>query len=416
MYALVDCNNFYASCERVFRPELNGKPVIVLSNNDGCVIARSQEAKDLGIAMGAPLYQIRSMVERNNVNVFSSNFILYGDMSQRVMTILSEYSPSQEIYSIDECFLNLDGIIVDYKKYGEKIRKHVGKWTGIPICVGIAPTKALAKVANRVAKKFPQLNGVHVIDSEEKRIKALKWIKIEDVWGVGRRYAKKLQRMGVNTAYDFTMLPESTVRKLMTVVGWKLQQDLKGIPAIDMEVQEPRQTISTTRTFDHEYSEYSELKERIATFVTLSAEKLRAQNSLCKRILIFIETNRFREEEDFYSNSIMVKLPFYTSSTIELVNFAMKGLDSIFLKNRLYKRAGVTLLDFENKSNHQIDMFCKSDPKHEVLMESIDKINQRFGKQSVHVATADNLTHKMKRDYLSKCYTTRWTDIINIKA
>ena len=235
MYALIDCNNFYASCERLFNPTLNNRPVVVLSNNDGCVIARSNEAKQLGIPMGAPAFEYRYLFERHRVAVFSANFPLYGDISQRVMNILATYSPNQEIYSIDECFLDLSGI-EPLREQGLEMRARVNRWVGIPISVGIAPTKTLAKAANRIAKKFPnQSEGVHVINTEELRVKALKWLPVDDVWGIGRRYAKKLHAAGIHTAYDFTQLPESWVLKNMTIVGLRLQKELRGIPAIEME-------------------------------------------------------------------------------------------------------------------------------------------------------------------------------------
>lgn len=414
MFALVDCNNFYASCERVFNPSLNGKPVIVLSNNDGCVIARSEEAKALGIKMGAPKFQIEYLIRRNNIRVFSSNFALYGDMSRRVMNILSTYTPTYEIYSIDECFLDFSGLNTDLKEYGLKIREHVRKWTGLPVCVGIAETKSLAKVANRIAKKFPQLNGVHIINTEEKRIKALKWLPIEDVWGIGRRYARKLRIMGVNTAYDFTQLPESIVRSLMTIVGWKLQNDLNGIPSIEMEVEEKKQSIATTRSFDRDYSFFDDLHERISTFTVLSAEKLRAQESMCRRMVVFIETNRFNEKEDFYSKSVLLKLPFPTSSSLELVDFAVAGLRSIFRENKHYKRAGVILMDFVHANQYQPSLFFNSNPKHKRLMEAMDKLNRKHGKTVVHLASQDAITHKMRQQYLSKAYTTNPDELIEI--
>lgn len=247
MYSLIDCNNFYAACERVFNPSLNNSALVVLSNNDGCVIARSEQAKQLNIPMGAVAFHYQSVFLRHGVKVFSANFALYGDMSCRVMNILSTYSPISEIYSIDECFLSLEGMKIDYYTYGLEMVEKVKKWTGIPISVGTAPTKALAKVANRIAKKFPKItNSSYVIDSEEKRIKALKWLDIEDVWGVGRQNAKKLFAQGVKTAYDFTLLPVSWVLKNMTVVGLRLQKDLKGISSIEIEEEEKKQSIATT--------------------------------------------------------------------------------------------------------------------------------------------------------------------------
>jgi DNA polymerase V len=415
MYALADCNNFYASCERVFNPTLNGKPVVVLSNNDGCVIARSNEAKAVGIRMGDPAFQIERLIRTHDVQVFSSNFVLYGDMSRRVMNILASYTPSHEIYSIDECFLDLSGMTVDLREYGLKMRRQVGRWTGIPLSVGIAPTKALAKVANRIAKKYPELQGVHVIDSEEKRIKALRWLAIEDVWGIGRRYARKLRTMGVNTAYDFTQLPESMVRALMTVVGRNLQRDLQGIPTLEMEIVEKKQSIATTRSFDRDYNTLEDLHERIATFVVTSAEKLRRQQSMCRRMMVFIETNRFNEKEEFYANSVLLKLPFPTSSSLELVPFAIEGLKSIYREHKHYKRAGVILLDLVDANAYQPSLFFNSDPKHKKLMEAMDRLNRKHGKTMVRLASQDELTHKMRRLHLSRAYTTSFNELIEVQ-
>jgi DNA polymerase V len=252
MFALVDCNNFYASCERVFRPELNNQPIVVLSNNDGCVIARSNEAKAVGVPMGAPMFKLKELLKQHKIHVFSANFALYGDMSNRVMTMLNEYTPEMEIYSIDEAFLKLTGFtLVNLKDYGESIQKTVTKSTGIPISVGIAPTKALAKVANRIAKKYPkETNGSYVIDSDEKRIKALKWLAIDDVWGIGRQHAKRLRAINVNTAYDFTLLTDQWVQQYLSIIGLRLKKDLEGIETLDLEQVKAKKSIATTRTFE----------------------------------------------------------------------------------------------------------------------------------------------------------------------
>ena len=415
MYSLIDCNNFYASCERAFNPSLRNKPIVVLSNNDGCVIARSNEAKKLGIPMGAPAFQYQSVFRTHGVNVFSANFCLYGDMSRRVMNILSTYSPIVEIYSIDECFLSLHGMNVDLYKYGLDMVQKVTKWTGIPISVGTAPTKALAKVANRIAKRFPETtNGSYVIDSEEKRIKALKWLPIEDVWGIGRQNAKKLFAKGVKRAYDFTELPESWVLKHMTVVGLRLQRDLKAIPSIEMESEEKKQSISTTRTFDKDYDTFEDVKERIVAFTTLSAEKLRAQNSLCNALNIFVETNRFNEIETYYYKSIQLKLPFSTSSTLELVAFAVMGLKHIFRDHLHYKKAGITLSHFVDGDCYQPSLFFNSDPKHKELMRVIDKLNNTYKSNVVRLAGMDKQSFKMKQQHLSPAYTTNINDVIKV--
>ena len=284
MFALIDCNNFYASCERVFCPDLNGKPIVVLSNNDGCVIARSNEAKAAGIPMGAPAFEYEKLFQQHNVQVFSANFALYGDMSNRVMTILSDYSPDMEIYSIDECFLKLKGFEnYNLQDYGEQMSYKVTKWTGIPISVGIAPTKALAKIANRIAKKYPnQTKGNYIIDSEEKRIKALKWLKVEDVWGIGRQHSKRLNAIGVKTAFDFTQLDDEFVKKQMAIVGLRLKHDLQGIPTLDLEETQIKKNIATTRSFETNYTEYEQLAERISTFASSCAEKLRKKLRCCR--------------------------------------------------------------------------------------------------------------------------------------
>jgi DNA polymerase V len=417
MYALIDCNNFYASCERVFNPALKGKPVVVLSNNDGCVISRSNEAKECGIPMGAPAFEYKNMFEHSDVHVFSANFTLYGDFSNRVMTILSNYSPEQEIYSIDECFLKLNGITDDLTSYGLNMRKQVLQWTGIPVSVGIAPTKALAKIANRIAKKFTEhTGGCYVIDSEDKRIKALKWLNVEDVWGIGSRNAKKLKSIGVTKAFDFCQLSKTWVLANMTIVGVRLLDDLNGIPTLEMEPVDLKQSIATTRTFESDYRNFEEVRERIVTFAVSCAEKLRSQHSLCNALTVFIESNRFRENDEQYSNQAMLKLPFPTSSAIELAEFALQGLRAIFKKGIGYKRAGVILMDFVQDNKYQQSLFYKSNPKHSLLMEVVDKINLKFGQQKVRLATQDKKIHKMRQERLSPDYTTRLSDIIEIKT
>jgi DNA polymerase V len=414
MFALIDCNNFYASCERAFNPSLNGKPIVVLSNNDGCVIARSNEAKELGIPMGAPAFEYRYLFERQQVAVFSANFELYGDMSRRVMTMLSEYSPSQEIYSIDECFLDLSGISV-LQEYGLTMRKQVLRGTGIPVSVGVAPTKALAKAANRIAKKFAvRTGGSYVIDTEEKRIKALKWLPVEDVWGIGRRNAKKLNAIGVKTAYDFCQLSKTWVLNNMTIVGIRLQDELNGIPTLDLEPTDLKQSIATTRTFETEYKTYEEVKERVCTFAVSCAEKLRQQHSLCMQLEVFIQSNRFKEEDTQYSPHVVVKLPFPTSSSIELVEFAVQGLQSIFKKGIGYKRAGVVLSGFVQANEQQLSLFFNSNPKHALLMGAMDELNRKYGTK-VRLAVQDKRTHKMHQEKLSPCYTTRIKDIITVQ-
>ncbi|MCE2743768.1 MAG: Y-family DNA polymerase [Fluviicola sp.] len=419
MFALVDCNNFYASCERLFNPSLIGKPIVVLSNNDGAVIARSNEAKALGIPMGAVAYQYEKFFLENGVNVFSANFALYGDMSSRVMTILQEYTPELEIYSIDEAFLKLVGFeYFDLNQYGYDIQKHVRTWSGIPICIGIAPTKALAKVANKIAKKYPQrTNNSYVIDTEEKRIKALKWLKIEDVWGIGRKHSIRLKEIGVHTAYDFTQINDAWVRRNLSVVGLRLKHDLAGIPTLDLEDIKPRKNIATTRSFERNLTHYQDLKERITTFAVSCSEKLRKQNSCCTSVMVFIRTNNHRTELEQYNNSIVIKLPFPTNSSIEIAQFACEGLNKIYRKGYQYKKAGVIIMDFRPQNEIQLNIFNNSNPKHSPLMKVIDKINASFGQQKIKLASQDlKRVWKMKQERLSPRYTTKLSDVILIKC
>jgi DNA polymerase V len=422
MFALIDCNNFYASCERVFRPDLNGKPVVVLSNNDGCVIARSNEAKDIGIPMGAPAFKFDKLFKEHQVQVFSSNFALYGDMSHRVMTILGEYSPDIEIYSIDEAFLKLDGFTANYGEpfdflsYGMTIRNKVKKWTGIPISVGFAPTKALAKVANRIAKKFPdRTSNVYLIDSDEKRIKALKWLPIEDVWGIGRQHAKRLKALNVNTAYDFTMLDDKWIKKHMAIVGLRLKRELEGIPSLTLEEAKPKKNIATTRSFEQNYTTLVQLQERVTTFAVSCAEKLRQQHSCCNSLMVFIHTNGHRQDLPQYSRNIVIDLPFPTNSSIELAKFAVQALKHIFKTGYAYKKAGVIVMNFTPEKNQQLNLFANSNVKHKPLMQTIDKLNAVHGQQKIRLASQDlKRVWKMNQQKLSPRYSTNLNDIITV--
>ncbi|MFH2012332.1 MAG: Y-family DNA polymerase [Pseudomonadota bacterium] len=419
MFALIDCNNFYVSCERVFRPDLIGKPVVVLSNNDGCVIARSNEAKAIGIPMGAPAFQNEELFRENGVHIFSANFALYGDMSQRVMSILSDFSPDIEIYSIDEAFLQLKGFEkYNLQEYGEKMRRLVKKWTGIPISIGIASTKALAKVANRIAKKFPEKTaGVYVIDDEEKRGKALKWLKIEDVWGIGRQHNKRLNAVNINTAFDFIQLDDAWVKKNMSIVGLRLKHDLQGIPTLSIELPQPKKSIATTRSFDKNYTDFDQTKERIVTFAVSCAEKLRQQKSCCNAIMVFIHTNGHREDLPQYSRNIIVKLPFATNSNIELAKFATQALEKIFRDGFHYKKAGVIVMDLTPENQHQLRLFEDSNPKHKPVMQAIDNINAIYGQHTIKLGSQDlNRVWKMRQERLSPHYTTNLNEIITVRV
>lgn len=420
MFALIDCNNFYASCERVFQPKLRKQPIVVLSNNDGCVVARSNEAKALGVPMGAPAFEFKELFEKNNIHVFSSNYALYGDMSNRVMNLLSNFSPDIEMYSIDEAFLKFKGFQenFDLLSYGKQIKKTVTQGTGIPISIGFAPTKALAKVANKIAKKFPsQTESVHLIDSEEKRIKALKWLPVEDIWGIGRQHSKRLKNEGINTAYDYTLMNKFWVQKNLSIVGLRLQNELQGIPCLDLETPADKKNIATTRSFDANYTDYELIKERVSTFAVACATKLRKQKSCCNALMVFIHTNRHRKDLPQYSRNIVLKLPYPTNSNIELAKFALQGLDKIFKKGFAYKKAGVIVMDFTPENTEQIMLFENSNPKHKLLMNTIDKINDAIGTTKIKLGSQDiKKTWKMRQEKLTPHYTTKISEVIKINC
>lgn len=419
MFALVDCNNFYVSCERVFRPDLEGKPVVVLSNNDGCVIARSNEAKALGIPMGAPAFKYQKVFREHHVSVFSSNYALYGDMSARVMRLLASLSPEIEIYSIDEAFLKFVGCrYLDMYQRGGVMRKTVTRSTGIPISIGFAETKALAKVANKIAKKFcERTNGVHIIDSEEKRIKALKWLPLEDVWGIGRQHTRRLKRLGICNAYQFTQQPDGWVKKHMSIVGLRLKRDLEGKPTLDMESLQTKKNIATTRSFDGNYTEFGQIKERVATFAASCAEKLRSEHSCCNAMMIFLHTNEHRPDLPQYSRNIVVNLPYPTNSSIELAKFATHGARQIFRQGFHYKKAGVIVMDITPENQKQFKLFDNSNPKHQPLMDAMDRINQSAGQQKIKLGSQDlDRTWKMRQEHLSPRYTTKLSEIITVNV
>lgn len=420
MFALIDCNNFYASCERVFNPSLNGVPIVVLSNNDGCIVARSQEAKDLGIPMGAPAFQIKDVIESNNVAVFSSNYTLYGDMSARVMRTISGFAENIEIYSIDEAFIDFRGMEnFDLAVYGRKIVRTVTRNTGIPVSMGIAPTKTLAKVANKYAKKYKGYKGVCLIDTEEKRVKALQKFKIEDVWGIGRRYEKLLKYHGVNTAYDFTQKSRSWVRKNMTVVGERMWDELRGFPCIEMEdTAKAKKQICTSRSFGTRLTEFEDIFEAVSNYTASCAAKLRKQKSCAAGIMVFIMTNPFRENDPQYVNSRHYKLPVATNSTSELIEFSKLLLKEIYKKGYSYKKAGTIITEIIPENPVQGDLFdVKDRAKQKLLMNAVDKINDGAGTYKVRIASQGyGKKWKLKNEKLSPCYTTRIDDIIKIKS
>lgn len=419
MYCLCDCNNFYASCERVFNPSLIGQAVIVLSNNDGCVIARSNEAKALGIKMGQPLYQVKELIEKRKVAVFSANFALYGDLSRRVMETLREFAPALEIYSIDEAFMDLRGIDVNsLSEFGLRVSKTVKRHTGIPLSVGIAPTKTLAKIASKLCKQYPKLNGACVMCRKEDIEKVLKKFPIEDVWGIGRRYSKMLNSIRVQSAWDFTQLSPELVRKKMSVVGLRTWRELQGTPCIEIETVLPdKQQICTSRSFAKEITDLEELKTAISNFTVTCSEKLRKQKCVCGELNVFIYTNRFRSDMPQHYENKIVRLEIPTDSSLELVKYATDALSQIFHAGYGYKKAGAILSRISPKSGQQTQLFDTIDrDKHNRIMEVVDTVNKNQGRRSILLACQGFEGVKMNRNHLSPNYTTDWADILKVKV
>ena len=419
MFALVDCNNFYASCERVFQPQWEGKPIVILSNNDGCVIARSNEAKALGIPMGAPAFQYQSFFKEKKIKVFSSNYPLYGDMSSRVMSILDQYTPNIEIYSIDEAFLQFKGFdLFNLEAEGRRMRKQVRRWTGIPVSVGMAPSKALAKIANKIAKKYDvKTGGVYCIDTEEKKIKALKWTAIGDVWGIGRQHRKRLEAIGVTNAWEFTLLPDDWIRKQMSILGLRLKKDLQGIPSIQLEeIQSPKKGIATTRSFEGTLTSFPDLEERVSTFASSCAEKMRKQGSSCTALLVFVRSDPHKKGAIPYRNSCVLSLPYATNSSIMLSKYAVTGLRKIFKEGIHYKKAGVMIMGLVPTASRQLPLFEGKEVKHLAVMQALDRIHQRFGPHRIKLTNEDlERTWKMKQKHLSQRFTTEISEIITVK-
>ena len=385
------------------------------SNNDGCVIARSNEAKALGIKMGVPAYQIKDDIQKYGISVFSSNYTLYGDMSGRVMSILAEQVPEMEVYSIDEAFLNLEGIR-DIQSLGTDIINKVIRGTGIPVSLGIAPTKTLAKVANKFAKKYPAYNRLCIIDTEEKRTKALQLTEIGDIWGIGHRQVAKLEKQGVKTAYDFTELPESWVRKNMTVVGERTWKELQGISCIDMETTPPaKKQICTSRSFGKMVEDIDTMSEAIATHASTCAKKLRQQKGYAMSLMVFIHTNNFRKDSPQYWRNTVVHLPVPTNDTLEIVHYALAGLKTIFMQGYQYKKAGVIITEITDST--QLGLFDSVDrEKRERLQQTIDKINGKHSRLVKLAIQGTGRNWKLKQKQLSGHYTTDINQIISINC
>ena len=393
MFALVDGNNFYASCERVFNPALRDKAIVVLSNNDGIVIARSNEAKALGIKMGTPTFEIKDLIASNKVLAFSSNFALYGDMSRRMMRIFKDFTPDIEVYSIDEAFLYFSGFKnIDLKKTGIDLRKKVLKYIGIPVSIGFGQSKTLAKIANRIAKKHMK-NGVALIDTPDKIERALKMTPVEDVWGIGRRYTFFLQKHGVKSAWDFTRLPDAFIRKKMSVNGLRTKKELLGISCIPMSYHpEPRKAIRTARTFAQTKFLYDDVAEAVSTFAASCARKLREQESAANLITVFLKTNKFDKKNPYYTNSISLQINA-TSSSIDLIKAAKTALKYIFKEGLHYKKAGVMVSGLIPEKHRQLSLFDDQNlEKHNRLMQVIDQLNNRAGVNVVRFAAEGNFS------------------------
>ncbi|MGQ7946117.1 Y-family DNA polymerase [Flavobacterium sp. WC2509] len=423
MYALVDCNNFYASCERVFQPKFNGQPIAILSNNDGCVISRSNEAKAAGVKMGVPAFQIKELVQQKKVTLFSSNYALYGNLSNRVMAILEQFTPNVEIYSIDEAFLNFDGLnILDYHDYGLQMKKRIHKWVGLPVCIGIAETKALSKIANKIAKEFQdRTQGIYVIDSEEKRLKALKWTKIEDVWGIGYRTIKKVKLRKINTALDFIQPQhEAWIKKEMGVIGLRLKCELEGKSVLDLEpISTQKKSIATTRSFPKQIADFDLLRERVTTFAAVCAEKLRKQNSCCHTIILMLVVDKHTVQTSKYYFNMAVTLPYATHSTLTITNTVVGMLKKLHQGNESlkFKKAGVIVTELIDENKKQLQLFDEENPKHLALMKAMDKLNHKIGDTKVKLASQNlKLTWNMNQNHLSPKYTTSYKEILEIQC
>ena len=417
MFALVDCNNFYVSCERAFNPGLNDKPVVVLSNNDGCIISRSEEAKELGLKMAEPAFKKARFLEENQVHLFSSNYTLYADMSQRVVETLRLFSPGVEIYSIDECFLDFNGLVIpELEKYGREIVTCVKKYTGIPVSVGIGESKTLAKIASKIAKKT---GGLHIIGNENQRDCVIRNTPIDIVWGIGRNHTKRLVNKGIHTAYDFTCIHDNWIKKYMTVVGLRIKKELLGISCIELEqVMPAKKAIATTRAFGKKITDLHFLKEAVATYTVRCAEKLRSQNSIAGFITVFIHTDPFNPNEPYYSASKTLPLPVPTHANSALVKIALKALRMIYKENIRYKKAGVIVSGISSETDIQQDLFSKEDIRgQESISKAIDRINAKYGRDKIKLAIqGTGKEWKLRQEKLSKRYTTNWDEIIHAKT
>lgn len=412
-FILADCNNFYISCERLFNPALDGKPVIALSQNDGCIISRSQEAKQLGIKMGEPYFKIKNFCERAKVIVYSSNYQLYGDISERVMNVLTQLAPEIEVYSIDEAFLKFPKTIPSDEMYREciEIKRIVKKWVGIPVSIGLAPTKTLAKVANDLAKKKNRVLGVCNLNCPLLREEILKEYPTGDVWGIGSRLSQRLRNAGIFTAWDFIQMDPYYVRKKMGVVGERMLWELRGVSTLDLQVSEPRKNISFTRSFGRVVTEISDLAEALSTFTSKACVKLRNQNSYASAIQVFLEAVSYERDEMVRRYYGMVSVfPKPTNDTPQMISAAKSCLKKLYDDQEKYKKCGIFLLDLIAEENVVPDLFLGGvDSKRNTVMHTVDALNERFGKNTVFFGAAGiDQSWKSRSEQRSKHNTTSW--------
>ena len=431
MYGIVDCDNCYISCERVFRPDLEGKIVVVLSNNDGCVVARSNEAKAIGIKEGTPYFQLAQQFPNQKIAVFSSNYELYGELTARVVSIISKEAPSYFRYSIDECFVYLDGMEnINLQKWGEHLHNRIKREVGMPVSIGLAPNKTLAKIASKLAKKFEVYRHCCIIDNDENRIAALKWLPIEDVWGIGRRYAAKLQSLGCKTAYDFAVRHKDWVRLTFNNINIvRTWQELNGEDCVPNEDLAKKKSICTSRSFNGMIGDFETLRTHVANYASKCAEKLRKQDTVASIVGVFVNTNAFREDLAQYWNFQETRLITPTSSTIPIVKAATDVLRSFYKQGYQYKKAGVIVMGISPNSPIQQDLFdinAEQIEKFKRLDAVVDRINKLNGSETIVIGSqqytqkdgkgkADVFANAIKHDFKSKNPTTRWSDIIKLK-
>ncbi|EKF9769310.1 translesion error-prone DNA polymerase V subunit UmuC [Vibrio cholerae] len=420
VFALVDCNNFYASCEKLFRPDLKDTPVVVLSNNDGCVVARSREAKLLGIKMGVPVFQIKAEMQRHGILAFSSNYALYADLSSRVMRTLEEMAPRVEVYSIDEAFLDLTGIesAISLVEFGQQVRERIGHWIGITVCVGIAPTKTLAKLANHAAKKYPATQGVVDLTNPHRQRRLLALVPVDDVWGVGRRLSTRLNALGITTALDLANASPRAIRDQFSVVLERTVRELNGESCIELEEIPPtKKQIVCSRSFGAKVTQFELLREAVCEYATRATEKLRKEQQQAKVLTVFIRTSPFKDNEPQYSNSASGELLIPSCDTRDFIELANHLLKRIWKDGFRYAKAGVMLSDFYDPGMFQPGLFddVSTRSNSQQLMSVLDTINQSGAGKVFFAGQGTKKDWSMKREHLSPAYTTRWDQLPRVK-